>query len=590
MKRKSSSNLIFLGIIGVILVIGIAAYLFSQNEAVESATSTQPVLQLPTLALTPPASLSELSAQVAANYPQLAQLLDNPELGSVYKDFYITYQNAGQEAALALARQRGILNENDDVVMTLILDSAEQTPALVAELEAERIIVESSYQDRINIIIPTALILEQIDAAEPELIVERISNLEHVISLQLPNKLAPDQGIGEGVAVTLANEWQQQGITGKGIKVGVLDLGFAGYEALLGTELPQAVAVSTFGNPAQFAAQVHGTACAEIIHDMAPDAELYLAYFDGTEVAMGLAVEWLLGQGVKIISNSTSISGLSPMDGSGFAADLANKAHDSGVFWANAAGNRADEHYRGVFKDSNGDTLHEFAPEMTGLPFSMKAGTASYLILSWNDWAVHDQDYDLILFDKNGNLLAKAEDFQTGQPGQRSAEVIFYQFVKSDTYLLAVQNREDKARGDATLDLFVYNGQIPPEFMVAEASLGTPADARGAFTVGAVKWSNDVLEPYSSQGPTSDGRIKPELVAPSAVKSASYSPFFDGTSAATPHVAGAAALTLQAFPNFTPDEIATLFESRAIKLGDGAMNNRFGAGRLNLGHSPETAQ
>jgi len=220
----------------------------------------------------------------------------------------------------------------------------------------------------------------------------------------------------------------------------------------------------------------------------------------------------------------------------------------------------------------------------------MKGGTASYLILSWNDWAARDQDYDLILFDKTGNFLAKAEDFQTGQPGQRSAEVISYQFVKTDTYLLAVQNREGKARGDATLDLFVYNGQLPPEFYGIRGQSGTPADARGAFTVGAVKWSNDVLEPYSSQGPTNDGRIKPDLVAPSAVQSASYKPFFDGTSAATPHVAGAAALTLQAFPNFGPEEIANLLESRAIKLSDSLPNNSFGAGRLNLGSSPEVAQ
>ncbi|MCL4295364.1 MAG: S8 family serine peptidase [Anaerolineae bacterium] len=596
MKRKSFSNFIPLVIIAVILVIGIGSYLFAQGTfsptPTPPPTSTQPVLQIPQLNLTPPPSLSELSRQVAADYPELAKILDNPELGSVYKDFYITYQNAGQEAALALARQRGILNENGDVVMTLILDSSEQTAELVSELEAEGVIVESSYQDRINIVIPTGLILEQIDAAEPNLVVDRISNLEHVISLQLPNKLAPDQGAfpGEGVAVTMAKDWQQQGITGQGVKVGVLDLGFAGYEKLLGTELPKDVVVSTFGSTAQFGVQIHGTACAEIVHEMAPDAQLYLAYFDGTEVALGQAVDWLLGQGVKIISNSTSISGLSPMDGSGFAADIANRVHDAGVFWVNAAGNRADEHYRAVFKDTNGDTLHEFAPDVTGLPFTMKGGTASYLILSWNDWPAHDQDYDLILFDKSGNFLAKAEDFQTGQPGQRAAEVISYQFAKTDTYLLAIQNREGKARGDATLDLFVYNGQLPPEFMAPEASLGTPADARGAFTVGAVKWSNDVLEPYSSQGPTNDGRIKPDLVAPSAVQSASYKPFFDGTSAATPHVAGAAALTLQVFPNFSPDEIANLFKSRAIKLDDTLPNNSFGAGRLNLGPSPDVAQ
>jgi subtilisin family serine protease len=260
------------------------------------------------------------------------------------------------------------------------------------------------------------------------------------------------------------------------------------------------------------------------------------------------------------------------------------------VLWVTAAGNRADEHYRGVFKDSNGDTLHEFAPDVNALPFTMRAGVNSYLILSWNDWAAHDQDYDLILYDKSGNLLAKAEDLQTGQPGQRAAEVISYQFMKKDTYLLAVQNRDGRARGDATFDLFVYNGQIPPQFQVAEASLGTPADARGAFTIGAVNWSNDVLEPYSSEGPTNDGRIKPDLVAPSAVKSASYKPFFDGTSAATPHVSGAAALALQVLPNATPDELIQLLESRAVKYGDTTPNNKFGAGRLNLGDIPEVAR
>jgi subtilisin family serine protease len=128
------------------------------------------------------------------------------------------------------------------------------------------------------------------------------------------------------------------------------------------------------------------------------------------------------------------------------------------------------------------------------------------------------------------------------------------------------------------------------QFLVPEASLGTPADAQGAFAVGAVHWSNDVLEPYSSQGPTNDGRTKPDLVAPTAVKNAAYAPsIFDGTSAATPHVAGAAALLLQAFPSSTPDEIADLLRNRAVKL-DGSLNSRSGAGRLNLGALPEIGQ
>lgn len=597
MKRGSRSTIISLVVIGLVIAVGVLTYQFSEDGTSPDLTALPapavPTVEIAGLVLTPPDSLAEIATEIETDYPQLADLLADPKLGSVYKDFYITYLNGGQEAALAMARQRGLLNENDDVVMLLILDSAVETPAVITELEAVGVVVENSYEDRLNIIIPTELILEQLAASEPDLILDQISSLEHVIRLQLPDRLSIEAGgvAGQGVEVTLASKWHQQGLTGAGVKVGVLDLGFAGYEALEGSDLPETVTLATFGNTAYLTTQVHGTACTEIVHEMAPDAELFLAYFDGSEVAMAQAVDWLIGQGVDIISNSTSISGLTPMDGSGFIPSLADKAHDADIFWVNAAGNRADEHYRSVFNDSNGDTMHEFAPDVMGLPFTMKAGTATNLILSWNDWATVDQDYDLILFDKNGNLLAKSEDFQTGQPGQRPLEVIGYRFDTTDTYLLAIQNREGRARGDATLDLFVYNGEVPPQFRVAAASLGTPADARGSFTIGAVNWSNDVLEPYSSQGPTADGRIKPDLVAPSAVKNASYAPsIFDGTSAAAPHVAGAAALILQAFPGLPSTEIAAMLQSRAVKLGDGDLSNQYGAGRLNLGASPGDAQ
>jgi subtilisin family serine protease len=126
---------------------------------------------------------------------------------------------------------------------------------------------------------------------------------------------------------------------------------------------------------------------------------------------------------------------------------------------------------------------------------------------------------------------------------------------------------------------------------VGEGSLGTPADALGALAVGAVNWSSDALEIYSSQGPTSDGRIKPDLVAPSAVKSVSYAPsIFDGTSAATPHVSGAAALILQANPDFGPDELINQLKSRAIPLGQTLPSNQFGVGRLTLGELGAAAQ
>jgi subtilisin family serine protease len=185
-------------------------------------------------------------------------------------------------------------------------------------------------------------------------------------------------------------------------------------------------------------------------------------------------------------------------------------------------------------------------------------------------------------------LLAKSEGPQSGEPGQYPVEGFLYTFDDTDTYFLSIENYEGEARGDVTVDLFVNGAEIHPDYTVPEYSLSSPSDARGAIAVGAVHWADDILEFYSSQGPTADGRLKPDLAAPSVVDSASYQDeAFNGTSAAAPHVSGAAALVRQAFPNFTPADIATFFEERSLDLGPAGPDNIYGVGRLNLGAAPD---
>ncbi|MBN1659114.1 MAG: FHA domain-containing protein [Anaerolineae bacterium] len=537
------------------------------------------------LVLEKPPSLEDLSQQ----YPELADLFADPTLGSVYKEFLVAYESGGVEAAKDLAAQRGLLNDRNEVRITLVLDNEQYVAPVVEELSGVGITVEGSYKERINIGVPLVLIEQLAQQTGIDALFERLTQMEHIVKLELPTMRRSDAMLlvpGEGVSLTGADRWHTAGWTGESIRVGVLDLGFDGYRALLGSDLPEQVVAASFvyGTEPDGSGEVHGTACAEIVHEMAPGAELYFAYYDGSTVSMGQAVDWLMAQGVHIISNSTT-GVVGPMDGTEPDAEMVDDVVRRGVLWVNSAGNSGMLHYRGEFEDSDGDAMHEF-PDATEAMILYAYGPDVTIALNWNDWQSVREDYDLYLFDESGELMAAAEDIQDGTPGQYAAEVIALYGIPEGTYLIQIRGHAITQPG--ILDLYVHNAEI--EFPVAEHSLCSPADAAGALAVGATEYRDDSLAAYSSQGPSNDGRLKPDMSAPAGVSSASYAPdVFDGTSASTPHVAGAAALVWSAFPDYTVDQVRQYLQNHALDLGPAGPDNAYGYGRLRLPDPPSAS-
>jgi Subtilase family len=119
-------------------------------------------------------------------------------------------------------------------------------------------------------------------------------------------------------------------------------------------------------------------------------------------------------------------------------------------------------------------------------------------------------------------------------------------------------------------------------------SVGEPATSPYAMAVGAVCTATGAAEPFSSTGPTIDGRSKPDIAAFDGVStltfgtalSGSCNTGFLGTSAAAPHATGAAALVKSANPSFDAAQIQDYLETHAVAP---KTTNRTGHGVLNMG-------
>ena len=118
-----------------------------------------------------------------------------------------------------------------------------------------------------------------------------------------------------------------------------------------------------------------------------------------------------------------------------------------------------------------------------------------------------------------------------------------------------------------------------------------PADADGAIAVGAVDVPGSgervpQIASFSSRGPTADGRIKPDVVAPGsgvAVADLRRGGYVrkGGTSFAAPLVSGVCALLLQKNPEWGPDQVLEALRSTALDLGAAGPDTVYGWGQIN---------
>jgi hypothetical protein len=388
------------------------------------------------------------------------------------------------------------------------------------------------------------------------------------------------------------------------------------------------------GLPTDAGAGPEGTAMLEIVHDLAPGAELWFGFFD-TDLDFIAAVD-CLALNVDVIVDDISFFNVGLYDGTSavsqnFTAEM-NKVTNRARAYHKSIGNGALSHYQEPYVDvapldANFNT-HLFSATaqttdqgVTGGPFDadpvfLVSGGFVVVELQWNDpFAASTNDYDLYLFrNADSALVALSENFQTGT--QPPTEFILFENTGPDGFYDIVINRYLGLAAVRTFDMFVTvcdcaqlpGGPTDPilNFNTKTSSVPNNSDANSPFatTLGAINASesgNDLIAPYSSLGPTNDGRLKPEGVAIDGVNVTGNGDFpapgcapnclFFGTSASAPHGGAIAALILSCRPvlkhgepddNPIADRTAlrdALFNS-AVDLGAGGDDNVYGNGRL----------
>lgn len=494
------------------------------------------------------------------------------------EQFRNTYSGKGSERAAALARGYGVLmrSENNQLMVPVIMDRSESQghgfSTRLAQTKNARVDAESRSYTRL--LVP---------AANLDTLFNNFPNER----LRLPIPVTPAYGSGsivsQSVALTAADGYQEGALDGSGVRVAIVDLGFQGLaNAISVGELPADTVWVDYTNTGIESGGVHGVGVAEHVADMAPGAQLYCLRISDL-VDLQNAADFMQQNGIKIANHSVGWVLASYYDDTGPINAVINDSHDNdGVFWTISSGNAARRHWRGGWQDSNGNSRLDFSGTDDLMALSGTASTVS-VFLNWDQYGVKNKtDLDLYIHDKNGATVA-ASTIRQSRFNDPAEAVSFTYNANQAPYDVIVSHAGGSTSG-LDITLFSFNHNF--EHYVVSSSVQDPASAHGAFTVGAVSqsvWNNTSpgIRSYSSQGPTNDGRQKPDLVAPDGTSSLTYANA-TGTSFSSPTTAGAAALLLDENGALSAFDLGNMLHTQAIDIGAAGVDGVFGYGKLQL--------
>jgi len=512
------------------------------------------------------------------------------------------------------AVRAGQMHITKDAEVQVYIEVTEINPANLAALEAHGVkaeIIGKPHPDKAKGEVLTAV--PTVQALLPLTMIDQVAALPFVRYIRLPDYGVKSTGFvdSQGDSILKANLVRQQlGLDGTGVRVGVISDGIAGIFAtgctscgstsavpspISSGDLPNAtgtrnssgvltsvsggVIAQSFpasnpnleppGSDTASGLAAEGTAMLEIVHDLAPGAQLYFANpADGTSLSFQQAVNFLAAN-TDVVVDDIGFLASPPYDGTdpistNTAADLnADTNPIRGYF--TAVGNLAFDHWGEPWTDStqnltlscpasqgglsgpgnvqrfqvtpNTKDATNFGPSIANF-LQLPNGATLAVILAWNDpFSASTNDYDLFLYLVQNNSLVSplrcSVNPSTGTQPPLEALAYTNNSGGAQQVGILIQNSSNAAVA-RNFDMFIINSATGNSqnmnFYTPSGSVPAQADAGGSpvsvVSVGATDAQTGalgtspatIIEPYSSQGPTeatpqAASRMKPDVTA-----------------------------------------------------------------------------